>query len=401
MVDEDSNPSVKIPVITQIHRFTCHLVFESRFSFFLLFGFVITVLINGVWIFPSVDYFLRIARFPFINSLVELPGAQFFLDNYLLPLLAYILGAGDSLFEYIFMCSLMFMGGMIAFLHVLHHKFIDPISRSVLVIFALGPISLISLGWLGYVDFLTIFFCFILAFFWNRLWLLLIAGVLMGLNHYLQGIAIAIISFFGHSSLNQELTLYNLKRVTSALLGVGIGYAVLRLYFSVFEIHQSFDRFDYILVNGLDSYIHSLNKSFGLLVYSLFGVLWIFVIYWFYSSTKKPRIFMGIGFIFALGIMVVNQDQTRVFSLLTFPLLLIMIRDLASRDQNSAHGAELKSLISWIILAAIFLPKIIIWNGEPFGSLISFNIEIAKNVLLGYEELQFENISWLLRAFSQ
>ena len=75
MAADDSTASVNIPLISPIQRFTGWVVFKTRYSLFFIFGFGITFLLKGAWIFPSIEYFFRIARDPFTNSLAELPGA--------------------------------------------------------------------------------------------------------------------------------------------------------------------------------------------------------------------------------------------------------------------------------------------------------------------------------------
>ncbi|KOR30796.1 hypothetical protein TI05_13415 [Achromatium sp. WMS3] len=389
---------MKIGIMSIIEQ----IVFSSRFSVFALAALVVTIVVNGIWVAPAAERLWMLARDPYSNPF-DNPKNEWLLDNYFLPWLAHhVVGADLSLQSYVIFCLILFVLGIGVLTFFVHQRHGDFMARCMLIVFAVSPVSLVSFGWLGYVDFITVFFGIILAFFWGEhLYTIAICSLVIGFSHAGQGMVIAAVSFLAHVAFANSGTIRrNVSQLVVILVTILSASFLLDVHLNSHGIYQSYDRFAYFHDVTVVLWKNILLVP-GFLWYSLFGAVWILVVAWLQEeASARSILIICMAFMICFFVMLLNLDQTRVFSLLTFPVLLIVIRNWFLFDQER-KCVTLRPVIVWMILGSLILPKMIVWNGKPYGSLLSHNIMIGVLWLQGKDEINFHKNRWLNRAFGR
>jgi len=377
-----------------------NIVFRSRFCVFVPITLAMTVLVNGIWVSPASKRMWLLASNPFKNPF-DNEKNEWLLDNYLLPWLAHTMGADTSLLVYVTFCLFLFLFGIVSLAVLVRRQNGELVARCMLIVFALSPVSLATLGWLGYVDFITVFFGIVVALSWEHLWVLPLCAFLMGLNHASQGIVISLVAFLAHVAFAPENAIRrHIGRLIIILAVILIAYFLRDVYLTSYGVHQTYTRLDYFHDRGIWYYASLVLEVPGLLWYSLFGAVWILLIAWVPQASVRSILLVSAAFIISLASALLNLDQTRVFSLLTFPVLLVVINNWPSA--NSRHSCvPLRKVVVWMIMGSLILPKIIVWHGKPYGSVVYHDIQIGVQYLLDRQELNFYDDKWLNKAFGR
>lgn len=376
-------------------------LFESSFALFMALGIPATILINGLWVCPILPSLQAMALDCTKNPFEDNPSAQWLLEHYLVPILAWITGTGQSLIGYALFSLILIIFGMLLVLFYLRYSLGDVAARGVLLIFAFSPGSLVALGWLGAPDGLTMVLGLAFVFGWTNPLVLFISGFLMGWNHFFHGVLIALIVTIAQLGRPLLRARHTLIRGLILIIFVYLGKFSLQAYFDHVGIIKIFSRFDYFYLYGsVMAYAMGALQSFGILIYSLFGVLWIFVLCYFSDAAYRTALFICCSIIVAFLTIFIAYDQTRVFSCMSLPILAVMLIEYLERGDKIRQEARLRTILSAVVLASLILPKVVVWGGKPYGSLIYHDCLTAINVARGTTQVNLGDFVWINRAFS-
>lgn len=351
-----------------------NLIYGSKFSIFLLLFFLLLIVFNGIWVAPSAYRMFLLSSDPYANPF-ENPRDEWLLDNYLLPWLAHTVGMSFSFEAYIAFCGVVLLGGLLICILAIKFYCGDLKARSVSILFLASPVSLVCTGWIGYVDSITILYGFLLALAWNHLPVLCLGGLVMGASHYSQGVAISLVAFLAHLACEENKSLWftHVRSFIFVVACVLVSHLALKLYYGLYGIEQSFNRLDYIYDKGLQYYVDSFARSIGLLFYSLFGAAWLLVIkHTLFVKITHRQLLIFLAILISFGVTFLSLDQTRVFSLMSWPLLLVLVNKWSSQEESEQSQ---KRFMVVLLLAALLLPKVVIWDGKPYGPLTHHNIQ--------------------------
>ncbi|HLD93252.1 MAG TPA: hypothetical protein VI703_03530 [Anaerolineales bacterium] len=347
------------------------LVFRSSYWGLFSFLLLISILQNGVWYAPNAPFFLEIAENIYINPFLSNPNAQWQLFSFLGPTIAFLIGANQSLLLFSLMHVVFFLVFFVLFAYYLRLQFPESVARSVLVVFFLTPLPSILLTWVGSPDVFTVLLSTTMILFRKKPVVIFFSAVLMGINHFEQGTAILVLTSIFLLLTEGKATL---PYVVSYLLGISLGRMILETHFSSYSFDVTFGRFSYFSEYGISLFIENNLRNPVVLVYSLFqmlgGFLFIYVMLNWRGGNSAPAFVLCCAG--AFGLILFTLDQTRVFSTLIFPILLLFL--LSSDHQPLADSTKLilnKALAASFALG-VLVPRIIVWESSLFASAYLF-----------------------------
>jgi len=228
----------------------------------------------------------------------------------------------------------------------------------------LAPLPAVLFNWLGFYDGFTALAWAAIFWAWasgNRV-LLVLAGILLGLQHFEQGvlglIALTLVWFAVRSNLREPLR----NRVPIwAVIGLGIGKVILMTTLALNGSELSGR------TSGVSAYyrewiITAINTG-PMLLWSLFAGSWAIVIaWWLRESHRRNQILVILAIALALGAALISGDRPRVFIMITAPLLLVLTIGLLM-DQGLSRR-------SWIGIETIVWigPPIALWGSKVVNS---------------------------------
>jgi len=224
----------------------------------------------------------------------------------------------------------------------------------------LAPVGVVLFTWIGSYDAFTVASWAIILFAWSygsRL-LFILSGALLGFQHFehaVFGVVILTIVWFAlKDGLPNRFTERNPAWL---LIGLIAGRLVLEVIFRL-SGESGNGRSEWII-----SFIVEWNKT-GLniapqLLWSLFAGSWIVVFLLILSRCNK-KIILYFAAAFSVGIvaLLASGDRPRVFILVFFPALLIMIVVLLRSSDVSLREKRIVEIIVWIA------PPLIFWGKE-------------------------------------
>jgi len=337
---------------------------------------VIILLKNGFWYMPNIYNQYLVSQYLSANPTTA-PNPDYLYGNYLEPLL-YGLFGGESFWGYMiytFAIYLLFIISFIIWLGFYHRDNIlkKPYRVVALLIFS---IFFIPLYWIG-MDGMTLLLLLLSMIGLYSRWGLFFA-FLLGVQHASQGIvslSILGISIAFMFFVNRE---YRFKRdlikVSYIIISVVIGKAVLILWFSISDIHIVMSR-SRILREYLSIHISYWLKSFGVILYSIFGVGWILIIR--YIRYLYPIL---ISTLLTLIFIMSVADESRVGAILLFPSLFYWLF-------MNEKVISLISLRFSIILGLLYIitPTIFVWEATTYYSTRVYIPKISKIIYQGGE----------------
>ncbi|HPB44894.1 MAG TPA: hypothetical protein PLP95_03490, partial [Microthrixaceae bacterium] len=169
------------------------------------------------------------------------------------------------------------------------------------------------------------------------------------------------------------ITRPRLAAATAPLLGVVAGRMIIEGYLRLNDITISTSRTSFLSI-GVQGFAEHHRLSPGWLIYSLWGPLWVAVAALALWCSRSPRatgaprhaaVLLGIGAFASLAPMLITLDQTRVYSMVSAPVLagaaiLVGIRVIPSggtvpstRSTSPANGS------AWISAAALVVALLV------------------------------------------
>ncbi len=232
----------------------------------------------------------------------------------------------------------------------------DVEARLVAISFFVAPIGAVLITWLGQPDPITMTAAgtFVLA---RGSLVFPVAGVVLGFNHFEAGVPIVLAS--------AALTIAEgpaRRRALDALLaaaGLIAGKLVLS-WWQAMNGQDPISRLDYLLQIGVHRWLVSVLSNVPALLFSTFSLAWplmavAFMEHW--QSRRKVAWAMLAATLLAAAVTVLALDTTRVFALVSWPLVLFAV----------TRAPDVR-LAVWCLMAGIVIPRFIVWDGGVFSS---------------------------------
>ena len=346
----------------------------------------ISLLKSGIWFMPNTGVSLLIAQNPFANPFPDWPEAQYLYWSWLGPFLAWCIGATRSwsFLGFHFAFAVLFTA---LFVWVIFSRLPDREARTAFVLFTVLPVSMTPYFWLS-MDSLTLFLM-VSALALRKIWpLTLLVGVALGMQHFEQGFCAATVLLVAiiMSKYLHDQAEYSLSWTLSLLAGVVLGKLVLFELFLHWHVAVNSGRLFWLLQHR-NLLLAEFYDHFQYVLYSVFGVGWLFVIK--YGEKGKKALPLFIGILGVLLLLPISADQTRVSSIASFLLIAVFCL------LNSTFLASLsKRFSSWLLLTWFIAPYAWVWQGTPKWSILPYDIELLLHKALGWFSVPANKALW-------
>jgi len=344
---------------------------------------------NRLWATPNLSYFAAITQRLGERPFGDEPGADYLLTNLGLPSLARLLGQ-TAPHEYARLHLVVLVVGLAACVAVAQRRYGYRTARTLTVLLAVAPGVTVSMQWLGQPDALTFPLGVALALVGRRASLVLLA-VLLGLTHPEQAVFIVVAAAVVRGVLDEGPPVRDAARRAGTDLvemagGVVVGRLVTEVYLRASDITILRPR-SQLLRQGLDDFLdHHLQEPAPLL-YLLWGPLWLLVaavvvVLLLRRGAGVPvRRWVVLG-VLALGLLApvaVTLDETRVYAMLTAPVLagaaVLLARHRGTRALASARAAAVLLVVALVVPGG-FTAGTSTWSWElPVGDLVPFLVD--------------------------
>ena len=223
----------------------------------------------------------------------------------------------------------------------------------------LSPAVGLFVGFLGSYDGLTAALQLLVVVGWLQgwRWLMVLAGVSLGLHHPAQGLFSLIVLWLTVVALNSP----PIRRATTRSVGWGVlgllgGKITAALFLAIATGSAAASRpFD--LVTHLN-YGKSSIDFFPIIILAFFSGLWIVAIFVWLAQNRRGRILLLLGFAICAILTLTDADKTRLFVMIALPSTILMIRWFIDSDQFSRRDFILAEVMVWIV------PPILIWENS-------------------------------------
>jgi hypothetical protein len=340
--------------LASVHGRVRDELMRTRLSFVVLGVIALGVVLHGASYVPMIDVHLGIASEP-TGTWASLGRNGYLLDSPAMILLAHALGIESRLAFSMLALVVITLG--VAWLVVLAHRHHgDAAVRLVAIAFFVAPIGAVLITWLGQPDPVTMAAAGTLVLARNPLALAL-AGVLLGFNHFEAGVPIVLAS--GVLLLAEGPARRRALDVAVIVLGLVAGKLALSLW-QASNGQDPMSRLDYVLDVGWQRYVRSTLGNMPALVFSTFSLAWPLVVSAFVEHWQRRRAVayaMTVAALLAAGVTVLSLDPTRVFALVSWPLVLFAV----------TRTADVR-LAVWCLLLGIVIPRVIVWDGGVIAS---------------------------------
>jgi hypothetical protein len=356
-------------------------LYRSRRSVFVAAVLALSFIKTGVWYMPNFDGWKSMRLDPFHNPFVD-PDAHYLFWNWLGPFLAWRLHIHNeqSFLHFHFLFSVAFT---VTFLVFIFTHFADKDARTALVLFLAIPASATAYFWVG-MDSITLALIMFLLALRNYPVLALLVGVLLGMQHAEQGFFAfgALLFALALTSILNGETEFRIPWAALSLIGVILGKIVLILVFRHYHIAVNSGRAFYLKKYG-QMYAEMFYYHFQYVFWSILGVGWIAVA----RYTERGK--QALPFLLALAGLIlmvpIIGDETRVLSILTFPLMAAYL--LLNRQFLQSLSSH---FVSWIFGLWLIIPWPWVWGGRPLVSIFPYNIVYLLHQWFGWFQVPKE-----------
>lgn len=216
----------------------------------------------------------------------------------------------------------------------------------------LAPALAIMLTFLGNYDPFTVLGLALVLWAWSsrKPWAMLISGLFIGFQHFEQGLfALALIGVVALATSQERLPSPRLLGWT--LSGVLAGKVGLTLTLGLLGVDPFNDRNDALGIHFRDSVVGTINFAPAFLT-SLFAGLWaVVVVVALRLPGIRSRLLLATAFAIAVLAATIVLDHTRVFAIISFPALCVLIvAFLAQEPDQTATLPRLVETMAWLVI---------------------------------------------------
>lgn len=337
---------------------------------------LLAALKSGLWLVPSIDEIMLIAADP--ARVVLPPDMHWLYSSFLGPWLAHMLGLADHPIQYAAINLAVLIASYLACGYAVLRRHGATATVFFGLMFAAAPVSNPLFNWLGYADVVT-FAAMTAVVIGVPAWLAFVLGVILAANHFEQGFV-----FFGLYVLAIWLS-GNLREQwrTLAALAIGLvaGRGLVLAYFQAHDMQLQMTRFTYSIDQGSGRMMRLAANFLSnplVLVWSLFSGLWLYV-WQLLDSEVDPAVRRAAIVVFVLCALpvVLVADATRLFALLSWPILLFtLLRSVGT------WSARKRDAVFATLATAAFVPQLMVWDGWIYSSATLHSVRYAKAYLV-------------------
>ncbi len=349
---------------------------------------LVAILHNGIWATPNLGFMSAIAENPGSNPFSEALPGDYLLTSLLMPMVGTTLGQTDP-HELARLHLFALLAGWAAVVFIAHINRGYRTARTLTVLLAAAPLTTVSMQWLGQPDPVT-GLCGVAMVLVRRRWAVIVLGVIAGLAHPEQALFMAAVAGVirvvlnpagetptGRSHLPDKSHVPDRSYVAVLypVMGVVIGRVVTEVYFRAADITIGNPRSDYLDM-GLSKFAdHHAQEPFAL-IWTLWGPLWLVIagvilaaITRGRDSPERNRTWYVIGAlaVTALIPMFVTLDETRVYAVITAPLIAAAAVLIGSWKQVSNRllmWSSVALLLVTLVLPGGFATGITSWRSQ-------------------------------------
>jgi len=324
---------------------------------------------NGLWVRPNIDSLQHMASDPYHNMVLDIPARQYLYTSYLGVLIAHYLNAYHTVLSFAGLHVAELLIGWTAVVYLLRKKVGEAPARLATVFFIIAPISNILLTWLGVGDNLMVILSSLLVLLPGPGWTFALA-FLLGLAHTEQAGVMAGMMLLGMLSGVSCLQAGNRRKtiVRGLLLSLGVLFAhvLLQTLFSRNQFNLQETRFSFFWNRSTADFLGKFFRDPTATFFSLYLIAWMPVLillrHWWNNQRSKAWWLLMVHAM-ALVITMLVYDVTRVFAILSWPIIFIA---LVECGKEGTLGKYSNRLYRWAVVCVILsfvVPKIVVWDG--------------------------------------
>jgi len=335
----------------------------------------VSLLKSGIWVFPSIPASFIISQSPFQQPFSS-ENDQYLMTYWFASFFANLIGiktlASFIIFHFVIGVLTLFI--LFRFIRIRVKQ--EHQGKSLLLLAMLPTLSTIFY-WTG-MDTFIVFVMSCLAINYKKPFLLILFGILGGMQHFEIMIAGTATLLFYNMICNNAFNIFKLKQYTKntdffspfmMVLGVILGKIILIYIFEVNNIKVARDG----IALGFYYFSKSANLAVSLflpILLSMLGSIWIFFILAILQKTKES-LALFLSALIPLALVFIVLDETRILQLTGFLLILFGL------ITNENFLSKLSDrIIKAIIILWVFLPWVWVWQ-KVFGSVTFFSIKYA------------------------
>jgi hypothetical protein len=389
-------------------------------------GLAVAVVRNGIWGTPNLAFFSAISTHLGSNPFPKGLDGDYLLTNLTGPTVARALGQTDP-HAYARLHLVLLVVGLGLVVAATHRRFGYRTARALVLILAASPAVTVCLQWLGQPDALTLPLAMGLVLA-RRRWTAFAVAVVLGLTHAEQGIVAAVIATLASPLLPrsgsttqdvpdgrpggreagrgeavlQDAIVRLAQRGLVLVGGVVVGRGITEVYLRTSDIRISRPRTSFLClgVRGFWDFHTQAPVSFA---YALWGPLWLLLgwlgwRWWHHRRGPWPAIVA----LAALGVLpvLVTLDETRVYSLVTAPLLVLLAVAVAAESPPERLVGRTRTAAAVVGLVALAAVPGGFTAGEAYWAPALHPIEFARFLVDGHVPGGAGQTSaWLLQPF--
>jgi hypothetical protein len=316
---------------------------------------------NGLWATPNLAFWSLIAEHPGANPFTPEMSGDYLLTNLSLTSVAAWTGQ-TAPYAYARLLLLVLVVAWAAVVALAWHTTGYRVARTLTVVLAGAPLVTVSMQWLGQPDPLT-GLCGVAMVLVRRRWAVAVLGVVAGLTHPEQAVLMALVAAAVRPlvPLGDEAQPAGTRTPTpwwpaagldvlAAVGGVVVGRLCTQVVFLVADVTVRTPRTDYLRFGLGAFWEHHTRQPLGLL-WTLWGPLWLVIaglacaLWWRRrsaegdaggSSDRRLALAAALAALAALLPVAVTLDETRVYAVVSAPLLVVLAT-LATRLVAPSH----------------------------------------------------------------
>jgi hypothetical protein len=383
---------------------------------------VVGILHNGLWATPNLAFWSLIAENPGTNPFTAAMPGDYLLTNLSLTTLASVTDQ-TALHAYARLHLVVLVLGWAAVVALAWRNQGYKVARNLSVVLAAAPLVTVSMQWLGQPDPLT-GMCGVAMVLVRRRWAVVALAVLAGLTHPEQALFMAMAAAVVRPLIPQSIPQSADDAESgdagepqrwwpaagfdamAALGGVVIGRALTQIVFVLTDTVVRNPRTDYLRF-GLDGFWeHHTRQPLGLL-WTLWGPLWLVVAaialgLWIrrddpevHEVTRLAGVAAAVA-VAALAPVLVTLDETRVYAVVSAPLLVV-VAILVARllPDRVGRWATAGLLVLTLVIPGGFATGVTSWRGRLGTSdMVLFLVDGTLPETAGTD-----TTTWLLEPF--
>jgi hypothetical protein len=379
-------------------------LFGISFGKFVALVLIFAILRNGLFFVPNIQVVWRISQEPTLPEggrartvLQKYADPQYLLTSYVGPLLAWKLHATGHYVTF----ALLHLAVLVLFFPFImwqaHRRFGDSFARYFGIAFAVLPVSTTVFTWLGNSDVFTFLLAstiflgtcpsargrlnLVVELFFGIL--LFPAGFLLGVNHFEQGVFLVAFTTLAQWIVSGPVAIRPPWRIVWAGLGLLFGKWWLHHWFAQHDIHLSYDRFYWVTKTGLSGFAQLFLVNLHPLLFSLFNVFWgAVLLLGVVIATKYSGRLMCLAFLFflALASASVTLDTTRVYALLSWPVVLAFI--LLAFNVDAAYNPTNRKIMTAMLAFGLVVPPLMVWQGTIQSSVLFRTLKLIYEIVV-------------------